>query len=240
MEQNHNRPRGLVFFRYSLVLNRDSVSRVCLPTNRCPGVGNLFGIAFRSHHPVQVSASARYPGRLMRIGQRAPPVAGVCVIGFREACAGFDGNHAATETRRPGVDDVDAPAAAGLCRSVGHEPLIAPPAGFERSGNPLIFRIRAAAEAGMGVVPEAHRPTRRRSSPEAFREGRDGTLGRAVQFGGDSAQVCPRPDLIVDAIGHGLRDPCRDAAARDSQAVSREPKSLYPTVANIFRLCCGR
>ena len=95
----------------------------------------------------------------MRIGQRAPPVAGVCVIGFREACAGFDGNHVATETRRPGVNDVNAPAPAGLCRSVGHEPLIAPPAGFERGGNPVILWIRAAEETGMGVMPEAHRPT---------------------------------------------------------------------------------
>ena len=61
-----------------------------------------------------------------------------------------------------------------------------------------------------------------------------------MQFGGDSAQVCPRPDLIVGAIGHGSRGQGRDAAACYGQAVSRKPKSLYPTFANISRLCPGR
>ena len=76
--------------------------------------------------------------------------------------------------------------------------------------------------------------------PQAFREGRDGTLGRAVQFGGDSAQVCPRPNLIVGAIGHGWRVQGRDAAACYGQAVSCEPKSLYPIFANTSRLRPGR
>ena len=39
-------------------------------------------------------------------------------------------------TRQPAVNYADAPAALGLRRSVGHRPLVAPPAGFQRGGDP--------------------------------------------------------------------------------------------------------
>ena len=54
------------------------------------------------------------------------------LAGFREAGVGNDGDHAAAETRGPGVNDVDALAAANLSGPVGQEPLVAPPAGLQR------------------------------------------------------------------------------------------------------------
>ena len=71
------------------------------------------------------------------------------LAGFRLAGAGVDGDHAATETRRLGVDEVDALAAASLCQSVGHKPLVTP-AGFERGGGARYLLDPCSGGSGYG------------------------------------------------------------------------------------------
>ena len=97
-----------------------------------------------------VAASRRAAGPV-ELGQnriRAGPVDQSDYV--RRLLAGFDGDHATTKTWRPGVDDLDAPACAGPS-ATSHSSRRQP--------------VSNGTAAGMGAVPETHRPTSRRSSP---------------------------------------------------------------------------
>ena len=103
------------------------------------------------------------------------------LAGLRVARVGNDGDHAAAETQQPSVNDVDAPATAGLCRSVGHEPLVAPLAGFQRGGDTHDFLYPLARGSGDGHRAGSPPSDRATVKPDMFREGRNGTLWRAVE-----------------------------------------------------------
>ena len=128
-------------------------------------------------------------------------------------------------TRQPAVNYADAPAALGLRRSVGHRPLVAPPAGFQRGGDPRYL----ANPRGLRVWALSRIPTVRLGDSQ-FRgvpRGQGWCAGRPrFRF--------PRSRFQCRRIAHGLHGPGRGGALRDGRVVSCKSGSPDRTIASIF------
>ena len=120
------------------------------PSN-CPAwISCSCGRAIQSNS-ASIASGAMPSTRLLTTSVRCSPSSGRPVPGSRAITR-------QAEMLQPGVNDIDTPVAVALRRSVGHEPLVAPPAGLQRDrGHRHVYRRRAPGTHGGCPDHRAHR-----------------------------------------------------------------------------------